>query len=90
MANMRSGGGGLVAKLCPTLGDPMGRNPPGSSVHGIFQARITGVHCHSLLQGIFPTQGLTRSPALQVDSLLTEPPGKPNVGGGKRANPVSL
>ena len=32
-------GGGLVA-LCPTLGDPMDYSPPGSSVHGIFQARI--------------------------------------------------
>ena len=25
---------------CPTLGDPMDYSPPGSSVHGIFQARI--------------------------------------------------
>ena len=25
---------------CPTLCDPMGCNPPGSSVHGILQARI--------------------------------------------------
>ena len=31
---------GLVAKLCPTLCDPMDRSPPASSVHGIFQARI--------------------------------------------------
>ena len=32
----------------------------------------------SLLQGIFPTQGYEpRSPALQVDSLPAEPPGKP-------------
>ena len=30
----------LVAQLCPTLCDPMDYNPPGSSVHGIFQARI--------------------------------------------------
>ena len=33
----------------------MGCNSPGSSVHGIFQAR-TGMGCHTLLQGIFPTQ----------------------------------
>ena len=25
---------------CPTLGDPMNCSPPGSSVHGILQARI--------------------------------------------------
>ena len=29
-----------VAQLCPTLSDPMDCNPPGSSVHGIFQARV--------------------------------------------------
>ena len=27
-----------VAQLCPTLCDPMDCSPPGSSVHGIFQA----------------------------------------------------
>ena len=25
---------------CPTLSDPMGYSPPGSSIHGIFQARV--------------------------------------------------
>ena len=25
---------------CPTLSDPMDRSPPGSSIHGIFQARV--------------------------------------------------
>ena len=29
-----------VAQLCLTLGDPMDCSPPGSSVHGIFQARV--------------------------------------------------
>ena len=27
-------------QLCPTLSDPMDCSPPGSSVHGIFQARV--------------------------------------------------
>ena len=31
---------GEVAQLCPTLHDPMDFNLPGSSVHGIFQARV--------------------------------------------------
>ena len=35
-----SGGGGLVAKLCSTLCEPMDYSPPGFSVHGISQARI--------------------------------------------------
>ena len=29
-----------VAQLCPTLRDPMDSSPPGSSVHGICQARV--------------------------------------------------
>ena len=29
-----------VAQSCPTLCDPMDCSPPGSSIHGIFQARI--------------------------------------------------
>ena len=33
-------GGGLVSKLCPTLCNPTDCSPPGSSVHGILQARI--------------------------------------------------
>ena len=66
--------------LVTTLCDPMGYSPPGSSVHGISQAR-TGVGCHSLLQGIFPTQ--RSNPCLlhllhqQADSFTTSPPGKP-------------
>ena len=30
----------LVAQSCPALCDPMDCNPPGSSVHGILQARL--------------------------------------------------
>ena len=29
-----------AAESCPTLSDPMDCSPPGSSVHGIFQARV--------------------------------------------------
>ena len=32
-------------------------SPPGSSVHGDSPGKNTGVGCHALLQGIFPTQG---------------------------------
>ena len=31
---------GIVAHLCLTLCDPMDCSPPGSSVHGIIQARV--------------------------------------------------
>ena len=65
----------LVAQSCPTLGDPVDCSPPGSSVHGILQAKNTGVSSHSLLQGIFPIK--PGSPTLQADSLPSKPPGKP-------------
>ena len=29
-----------VAQLHPTLSDPMDYSPPGSSIHGIFQAKV--------------------------------------------------
>ena len=48
----------LVSQLCPTLWDPMDYSPPGSSVHGNFLRRNTGVGCQFLLQGILPTQEL--------------------------------
>ena len=48
----------VPAHLCPTLGDPVDCSPPGSSVHGIFQARILeSVAISFLLQGTFLTQG---------------------------------
>ena len=36
---------------------PMDWTPPGSSVQGDSLGKNTGVGCHALLQGIFPTQG---------------------------------
>ena len=48
----------LVDQLCPTLCNPMDCSPPGSSVRGDSPGKNTGVGCHALLQGNFPTQGL--------------------------------
>ena len=57
-------------------------SPPGSSVHGDSPGKNTGVGCHALLQGNLPNPGTEpRSPALQVDSLPSEPPGKPKSTG---------
>ena len=47
----------LVTQLCPTLCNPVGYSPPGLSDHGASPGKKTGVGCHALLQGIFPTQG---------------------------------
>ena len=49
----------LVAQSQSTLCNPMDCSSPGFSVHGILQAGR--VSCYSLLQGIFPTQGLNMS-----------------------------
>ena len=63
-----------VAQPCPTLCDPMNCRLPGSSVHGIFQARIPFPS-----PGDLPNPGIEpRSSALQMDSLPSEPPGKPS------------
>ena len=51
----------LVSQLCPALCYPMDCSPPGSPVHGILHGihlQNSGVGCHALLQGIFPTQEL--------------------------------
>jgi len=64
---------------CPTLYDPMDCNLPGSSVHGIVQAKILEWIAMPSSRGIFLTQG--SNPCLlcllhwQTGSLA--PPGKP-------------
>ena len=49
---------------------PHGLHPPGSSVHEDSPSKNTGVGCHSLLQGIFPTQksnpGLLQADCRQI------------------------
>ena len=44
--------------IVTTLWDLMDCSPPGSSVHGILQAKNTGVGSHAFLQGIFLAQEL--------------------------------
>ena len=44
-------------QLCPTLCDPMDLQPARLLCPRGFSGRDSGVGCHFLLQGIFPTQG---------------------------------
>ena len=68
----------VCAQSCLTLCNPMDGSPPGSSVHGISQARI--------LEWVpFPSPGdlpdpetEPASPALAGEFFITEPPGKPS------------
>ena len=56
----------LVAQSCPTLSDLMDYGLPGSCLWN-SPGKNTGVGSHSLLQGIFPTQGSNLGlPALQI------------------------
>ena len=67
-----------VAESCPTLCDSVDCSPPGSSVHGIHQARILEWVAIFFSRGIFLTQGSNPGlPALQADALTSELPGKP-------------
>ena len=68
-----------VTKSCPTLCDPMDRGPPGSSVHGILQARILEWIALPSSRGSSHLRDQTlspMSPAFRADSLPTEPPRK--------------
>ena len=62
---------------CPVLCDLMDCSPPGSSVHGILQARILEWVAMPFSRGSSWPRDQTWSPALQADSLPSEPPGKP-------------
>ena len=47
-----------VAQLCPTLCNSMDYSLPGSSVHGVLQARILEWVAIPFSSKVFPTQGL--------------------------------
>ena len=72
------------AQSCLTLCDPMDCSPPGSSVHGILQARILEWVAIPFSRGSSGNQGMKLHLSLslkflhqQVDSLPLVPPGKP-------------
>ena len=67
----------LVTQLCLILCNPVDCSPPGSSVHGVLQARM--LKCVAIpFPGDCANPGFKpKSPAFQEDSLLSKPPGKP-------------
>ena len=67
----------LVTQLCLTLCNPVDCSLPGFSVHGIFQARMVEWVVISLPGDLLHPGMGPRFPALQADSLLSKPPGKP-------------
>ena len=86
----------LVVQSCLTLCDPMDCSPPRLPCPWNSSDKNTGVGCHSLLQGIFPTQGSNLG-LLQADYLPSEPSGKPVIyrrehfiGGLRCLNPTFI
>ena len=65
-----------VSQSCLIPCDPMNCSPPGSSVHEILQARIREWVAMPFSMGLPDTEIEPESPALQADSLQSEPPGK--------------
>ena len=60
----------LATQSWPTLSDPVDYSPPGSSVHGILQARILEFGLPFPSPGDLPNPGVKLgSPALQTDSF---------------------
>ena len=72
-----AGVGVLVTQSGPTLCDPVGCSPSGSSVPEILQARILEWVTMPFSGDLPSTRVELRSSALLADSLPCEPPGKP-------------
>ena len=67
----------LVPQSCPTVCNSMDCSHPGSSFHRILQVRILECVPFPSTEDL-PNPGIKpRSPALQADSSLSEPSGKP-------------
>ena len=67
-----------VAQSCPALCDPMDCSPSGSSVHGIFQARILQWVAISFSRGSSHPRDRTQVSCTAGVFFTTRPPGKPH------------
>ena len=67
----------LVAQLCLTLWDPMDCSPPGSSVHGILQARILDWLAISFSRGSSRPSDWTQVSCIAGDTLPLSHQGSP-------------
>ena len=67
----------FVTQSCPALCDPTDYSFPGCSVYEIVQARILEWVAIPFTRDLPNARIESRCPALQVDSWLLEPPGKP-------------
>ena len=63
-----------VTQSCPTLSDPMDCSLPGSSVHGIFQARVLewGAIAHFETPTDYPVHGILQARILEWVAFPSE------------------
>ena len=69
-----------VVQPCPAFCDPMDCSPPGSSVHGILQAKILEWIAISFSRGSSGPRDWTWVSCTAGRFLPSEPPGNPKVG----------
>ena len=74
-----------VQRTCPLCGsfagflcNPVDCSPPGSSIHGVLQARILEWVAVSFSRGSSQPRDLTQVSHVEADTLTSEPPGKPH------------
>ena len=82
-----------VTPLGSTICDPMDCSPPGSSVHGISQARILEGLTISFSRGSSESRNQTtspESPAFVSEFFIPEAPGKPQTGTILYVNYIAL
>ena len=83
-----------VAQWCPTLRDPMDCSLPGSSIHGIFQARVLEWGAIAIPVKPLSSFSLPRAMILNVWSLGASPGSRPAASPGncqkcKFSDPIS-
>ena len=78
-----------VTQSCLTLCDPMDCSPPGSSVHGILQARILEWVAISFSRRSSQSRDRTCVSCIAGRFFTTEPPGKPQQIYRQLCNPHS-
>ena len=74
-----------VTQSCPTLSDPMNCSPPGSSIHGICQARVLEWGAITFLILYAAAAAAAAAKSLQscltlCDPIDSSPPGSPVPG----------
>ena len=58
-----------ATQLCPTLSDPMDCSPPGSSIHGVPQARVLEWAAIAFSEVVLKSQAIRGGPCNKIKSM---------------------